>query len=80
MQRFYADVAAAGLQFSTPEVLAIERVDGLSVTYERKLPGQPLQHGSARRTCPAEQNASLRAWSPRRKPRSTAVTLTGSGA
>jgi aminoglycoside phosphotransferase (APT) family kinase protein len=43
MQRFYADVAAAGLQFSTPEVLAIESVDGLSVTYERKLPGQPLQ-------------------------------------
>jgi len=43
MQSFYADVAAAGLHFSTPEVLAIERADGLSVTYERKLPGQPLQ-------------------------------------
>jgi aminoglycoside phosphotransferase (APT) family kinase protein len=43
MQRLYADVAAAGLHFSTPEILAIERVDGLSVTYERKLPGQPLQ-------------------------------------
>jgi aminoglycoside phosphotransferase (APT) family kinase protein len=43
MQSFYADVAAAGLHFSTPEVLAIERVNGLSVTYERKLPGQPLQ-------------------------------------
>jgi aminoglycoside phosphotransferase (APT) family kinase protein len=43
MQGFYADVAAAGLHFSTPEVLAIERVNGLSVTYERKLPGQPLQ-------------------------------------
>ena len=42
MQSFYADVAAAGLHFSTPEVLAIERVNGLSVTYERKLPGQPL--------------------------------------
>jgi Ser/Thr protein kinase RdoA (MazF antagonist) len=43
MQRFYADVVAAGLHLSTPEILAIERVDGLSVTYERKLPGQPLQ-------------------------------------
>lgn len=43
MQSFYADVAAAGLHFSTPEVLAIERVNGLSVTYERKLPGQPLE-------------------------------------
>ena len=43
MQSFYADVAAAGLHFSTPEIMAIERVNGLSVTYERKLPGQPLQ-------------------------------------
>ena len=43
MQSFYAEVAAAGLHFSTPEFLAIERVNGMSVTYERKLPGQPLQ-------------------------------------
>jgi hypothetical protein len=43
MQSFYADVAAAGLRFRTPEILAVERVDGMSVTYERKLPGQPLQ-------------------------------------
>lgn len=43
MQTFYADVAAAGLPFATPEILRIENVDGSSVTYERKLPGQPLQ-------------------------------------
>jgi len=43
MQSFYADVAAAGLHFGTPEILAIDRVNGLSVTYERRLPGQPLQ-------------------------------------
>jgi aminoglycoside phosphotransferase (APT) family kinase protein len=44
MQSFYADVAAAGLPFATPEVLRIKRIDGTSVTYERKLPGEPLQH------------------------------------
>jgi aminoglycoside phosphotransferase (APT) family kinase protein len=43
MQRFYADVAAAGLPFATPEVLRIEQVGDTAVTYERKLPGQPLQ-------------------------------------
>lgn len=43
MQKFYADVAAAGLPFRTPEILAIEQVDGQAVTRERKLPGQPLQ-------------------------------------
>jgi aminoglycoside phosphotransferase (APT) family kinase protein len=43
MQSFYADVAAAGLPFSTPEILALEQGVGTSVTYERKLPGQPLQ-------------------------------------
>jgi len=43
MQHFYADVAKAGLPFKTPEILTIEQVDGISVTYERKLPGRPLQ-------------------------------------
>jgi hypothetical protein len=42
MQSFYADVGAAGLPFRTPEILAVEQVDGRSVTYERKLPGEPL--------------------------------------
>lgn len=43
MQSFYADVAAAGLPFTTPEILRVEQVSGTSVTYERKLPGEPLQ-------------------------------------
>lgn len=43
MQHFYADVAKAWLPFKTPEILTIEQVDGASVTYERKLPGRPLQ-------------------------------------
>ena len=44
MQHFYADVAKAGLPFMTPEILTVEQIDGVSVTYERKLPGKPLQH------------------------------------
>jgi aminoglycoside phosphotransferase (APT) family kinase protein len=44
MQSFYADVAAADLPFATPEIVRIEQVKGTSVTYERKLPGKPLQH------------------------------------
>lgn len=43
MQSFYADVAAARLPFGTPEILRVEQVSGTSVTYERKLPGEPLQ-------------------------------------
>lgn len=42
MQAFYADVAAAGLPFATPEITAVDEVDGTAVTYERKLPGEPL--------------------------------------
>jgi hypothetical protein len=33
----------ARLPFGTPEILAVEYVNGTPVTYERKLPGQPLQ-------------------------------------
>lgn len=43
MQRFYGDVAGAGLPFATPEIFAVEDVSGSAVTFERKLPGQPLQ-------------------------------------
>lgn len=43
LQSCYADVAAAGLPFETPEIVTVERIDGSSVTYERKLPGTPLQ-------------------------------------
>jgi Phosphotransferase enzyme family len=41
--RFYADVAAAGLPFKTPEILAVSEVNGRTVSYEAKLPGRPLQ-------------------------------------
>jgi aminoglycoside phosphotransferase (APT) family kinase protein len=43
MQSFYADVAAAALPFRTPEILTVEQVGHTPVTYERKLPGTPLQ-------------------------------------
>ena len=43
MQAFYADVAAAGLPFRTPEILTVEQIGGHAVTRELKLPGQPLQ-------------------------------------
>lgn len=43
MQAFYADVAPAGLPFETPEIVAVEQVEGTSVTYERRLPGEPLE-------------------------------------
>jgi aminoglycoside phosphotransferase (APT) family kinase protein len=43
MQQVYADIAAADLPFDTPEILTVERIDGMAVTFERKLPGQPLR-------------------------------------
>jgi aminoglycoside phosphotransferase (APT) family kinase protein len=43
MQGFYAEVAAAGLPFGTPEILRIEQAGGTAVSYERKFPGRPLQ-------------------------------------
>jgi len=43
MQRFYVDVAAVGLPFETPQIERIDHVCGHAVTYERKLPGVPLQ-------------------------------------
>jgi hypothetical protein len=43
MQRFYAEVASAGLPFATPEILAVEDVSETVVTFERKLPGHSIQ-------------------------------------
>jgi aminoglycoside phosphotransferase (APT) family kinase protein len=43
MQRFYADVAAHDLPFATPFVHAVHELDGVAVTFERELPGEPLQ-------------------------------------
>ena len=48
MRAFYADVAAAGLPFETPEIVAVEQVEGTSVTYERRLPGEPLERRLSR--------------------------------
>jgi hypothetical protein len=58
MQHFYADVAKAGLPFMTPEILTVEQVDGVSVTYERKLPGEPLQQRLAFGDCDVEPVAA----------------------
>jgi aminoglycoside phosphotransferase (APT) family kinase protein len=43
LQRCYADVAAADLPFATPEIISVQQVAGKAVSYEAKLPGQPLQ-------------------------------------
>lgn len=43
MQQFYADVARAGLPFATPVIQRVEVINGLAVTFERQLPGEPLQ-------------------------------------
>jgi aminoglycoside phosphotransferase (APT) family kinase protein len=43
MQQFYADVARADLPFATPVILRVEVINGLAVTFERQLPGEPLQ-------------------------------------
>lgn len=42
-QRFYADVARAGLPFATPVIHRVDEVDGVALTIERHLPGVPLQ-------------------------------------
>jgi aminoglycoside phosphotransferase (APT) family kinase protein len=43
MQEFYADVISSALPFATPEIRAVEQIEGTAVTFERKLPGRPLQ-------------------------------------
>jgi aminoglycoside phosphotransferase (APT) family kinase protein len=43
MQQFYADVARADLPFATPEILRVEVINDLAVTFERYLSGEPLQ-------------------------------------
>jgi aminoglycoside phosphotransferase (APT) family kinase protein len=48
MQRFYADVARVDLPFATPVILRVEVINGLAVTFERQLPGEPLQKRLAR--------------------------------
>ncbi len=45
MQAFYAELRGRGLSFATPEILAVEEVDGVAVTFERRIHGRPLQAG-----------------------------------
>jgi len=47
LQRFYADVAAHPLPFATPEIMRVMRVGDSAVTFERELPGTPLQNRMA---------------------------------
>lgn len=44
LQRFYADVAAHPLPFATPEIMRVMQVGDIAVTFERELPGTPLQN------------------------------------
>lgn len=44
LQRFYADVAAHPLPFATPQILRVMQVGDNAVTFERELPGTPLQN------------------------------------
>jgi hypothetical protein len=42
-QKFYADIASRGLPFATPVILEVNDVNGVTVSRERELPGEPLQ-------------------------------------
>jgi hypothetical protein len=44
MRAYYADLADGGLPFDTPVFLRMERIDGVVVTFEPELRGQPLQN------------------------------------
>ncbi|WP_437036996.1 phosphotransferase family protein [Streptomyces sp. enrichment culture] len=46
-RRVYADLARHALPFATPEILAVEEHRGVTVTYERELPGTPMRADSA---------------------------------
>jgi hypothetical protein len=42
-QKFYADIASHGLPFATPVINDVYDVNGVTVSRERELPGEPLQ-------------------------------------
>jgi hypothetical protein len=44
MREYYADLADAALPFKTPVFLGMEYIDGVLVTFEPELHGQPLQN------------------------------------
>lgn len=41
--QWVAYFASAGFPSATPEIMKIEEVEGVAITYERELPGEPLQ-------------------------------------
>jgi aminoglycoside phosphotransferase (APT) family kinase protein len=47
IRQVYADIAAHGLPFATPEILDVQEHQGVVVTYERELPGVPMRGDSA---------------------------------
>jgi aminoglycoside phosphotransferase (APT) family kinase protein len=42
-QKVYDDIASHGLPFATPVILEVNDVNGVTVSRERELPGEPLQ-------------------------------------
>lgn len=46
-RQVYADITRHPLPFSTPEIFDVEIHDGVLVTYERELPGDPIRVDSA---------------------------------
>lgn len=63
LRRVYADIARHDPPFATPEILGSEEHRGVTVTYERALPGAPMRadsaHGEYGRELPAPQRDAL---------------------
>lgn len=63
-RQVYADIARHPLPFATPEILDVEDHEGVTVTYERELPGDSMRGDSAheayeRRLLPRHNDALL---------------------
>jgi len=62
-RQVYADIARQPLPFSTPQIFDVEDHEGVLVTYERELPGDPLRvdsaHADYERKLPTQHNDAL---------------------
>ncbi|MFF3209381.1 phosphotransferase family protein [Streptomyces sp. NPDC002886] len=62
-RQVYADLARRRLPFATPEIFDVEDHEGVLVTYERELPGDPMRvdsaHADYERELPAGQSEAL---------------------
>lgn len=62
-RQVYADIARHPLPFSTPEIFEVEHHEGVLVTYERELPGDPMRvdsaHAAYERELPIQHNHAL---------------------